>query len=193
MIDGWSIAAASGDHMSRLEISANPPPRRSAARDAATIPVDVSELITASTGAPPVCSAASRKAVSRELATRVTPISRNIARFRGLPAVANTSIPRDPSTWHAARPTPPVAAWTSTDFKSPLAGTARSSARSTVQKIVGHPAASAKVIPGGFSAAASAHAVTRVPRHPGASPKISVPGANARAPDSFAPPNTTPA
>ena len=62
-----------------------------------------------------------------------------------------------------------------------------------MQKIVGHPAASAKDMLGGFGTAVSALAVTRVPRHPGARPNISVPGGNAEEPALLAPPSTTPA
>jgi hypothetical protein len=62
-----------------------------------------------------------------------------------------------------------------------------------VQKIVGHPAASAKEMLGGFCTAVSALATTRVPRHPGARPNISVPGGNEEEPFSLAPLSTTPA
>ena len=54
------------------------------------------------------------KHVLRELATSQAPLARRKARLTLLPAVVQTTHPSAPATQTAAKPTPPVPAWTST-------------------------------------------------------------------------------
>ena len=116
---------ASYDQISLFEISANWPFSCITANEAATKPVDVREFSTISTGELEISNKSSTNRVDLELATALTPRLRSIARFRRLPAVANTSIPRDAKTWQAANPTPPAPAW----IKARLIGDAHSIVR----------------------------------------------------------------
>lgn len=101
--------------MSRLPSSTNRPPGASSPRPSRSAS-PVRELSTTSTPRPPVAAATSAaKSVERESVTSSTPSSsRRKLRFAGVPAVANTRAPQRRATASAARPTPPLAEWTST-------------------------------------------------------------------------------
>ncbi len=118
-------ATSSASRMSVLPISLNRPPRGKSRSDASTNSL-ASESRTTSTPRPLVvamkwCSNVRSREEAMWSSSR--PSSRSVGHLAGL-AVAKTSAPRCRASCSAAMPTPPVAAWISTD--SPTRRPARS-------------------------------------------------------------------
>eukprot|EP00873_Tetraselmis_striata_P004851 jgi/Tetstr1/425115/TSEL_015577.t1 len=161
--------------MSRFDSSTKLPPRPNTDIDAATKPVDVNEF-TATLTAPQVCpfpTHPSTNAVLRESYTLLTPMLRNMARFRALPAVATTTMPMPCATCTDARPTPPAAPCT--NITSPALAPAARSAISTVTNTVGIVAACLKDAPGGKGAKRGLVRNYMAAQAPGRQPKHGLP------------------
>ena len=114
-----SHLTAGAPQISRLPISTICPPSPRAAREAATIPLEVREFNTARTPVGDTAALSVTNVVARELHTnRLPPERRTRVLFILLPAVAHGRPPRRPTISMAARPTPPAPACTRTGHAS---------------------------------------------------------------------------
>ena len=165
---GRSCAARAALHMSLLLISTKRPPWPMAARDPATMPLDVKLFRTTWTGSHSAMSDANMESLEPKASKTPRLLTRD--RLLELPAVAMVLAPLAVAIWMAARPTPPAAACmrrVSPGWMSAILF----SAVSTVMKTVGMVAASWKDMPSGIGTSVLSEATTWLPKLPAATPK----------------------